>query len=53
MRTTSDPPIMTYGILKRIVTILKQEGNRLFPDSKITVGETFDIGPEFTVGGAQ
>lgn len=46
---TSDPPIMTYGILKRIVTILKQEGNRLFPDSKITVGETFDIGPEFAV----
>ena len=43
----ADPPEMTYGILKRIVTILKEEGKRAFPSAKIRVGETFDIGPEF------
>lgn len=41
------PPRMTYGILKNIVTILKEEGKRQFPDKKILVGETFDPGPEF------
>ena len=44
-----NPPVMTYGILKRIVTILKEEGSRAYPGSVIRVGETFDIGPEFAV----
>ncbi|MBE7043337.1 MAG: hypothetical protein E7399_07605, partial [Ruminococcaceae bacterium] len=41
------PPVMTYQILKRIVKALKEEGSRIFPNKKITVGETFDPGPEF------
>lgn len=44
-----DPPKMTYGILKTIVSTLKEEGKKRFPDSVIRVGETFDIGPEFSV----
>lgn len=40
---------MTYGILKNIVSILKEEGHSAFPDAKIRVGETFDIGPEFAI----
>lgn len=44
-----NPPRMTYGILKTIVSIIKEEGKKLFPDSQIRVGETFDIGPEFAV----
>ena len=42
-------PIMTYGILKNIVRILKEEGNLAFPSAQIRVGETFDIGPEFAI----
>ncbi|MBQ2274857.1 MAG: hypothetical protein II334_05250 [Clostridia bacterium] len=42
-----NPPVMTYDILKRIVSILKEEGKKAFPNSKILVGETFDLGPEF------
>lgn len=42
-----NPPVMTYSVLKKIVTILKEEGKKAFPNSKITVGETFDLGPEF------
>ena len=44
-----NPPTMTYGILKKIVSSLKSEGKKMFPQAKITVGETFDIGPEFAV----
>ena len=44
-----DPPEMTYGDLKRIVTILKEEGKKTFPETVIRVGETFDLGPEFAV----
>ncbi len=44
-----DAPDMTYATLKRIVRCLHEEGRRLFPDSKITVGTIFDIGPEFAV----
>lgn len=44
-----NPPIMTYGILKRIVEIFKEEGKKVCPDSEIRVGETFDIGPEFAI----
>lgn len=43
------PPVMTYEILQNIVRILKEEGERAYPDSRIRVGETFDIGPEFAV----
>lgn len=44
---TDNPPVMTYGILKKIVSTLKEEGKKAFPSSIIRVGETFDIGPEF------
>lgn len=44
-----DAPEMTYGILKRIVEIFREEGERAFPEARIRVGETFDIGPEFAV----
>ncbi len=44
-----NPPKMTYGILKKIVAALKKEGKRAFPDKKILVGHTFDIGPEFAI----
>lgn len=44
-----DPPVMTYGILKTVVAILKEEGKRACPWATIRVGETFDIGPEFAV----
>lgn len=42
-------PKMTYGILKTIISCLKEEGKKAFPDSIIRVGETFDIGPEFAI----
>ena len=44
-----NPPVMIYGVLKNIVGKIKQIGKELYPNSKITVGETFDIGPEFAV----
>ncbi len=44
---TENPPVFTYGILRELVAILKREGKRAFPEAHITVGETFDIGPEF------
>lgn len=44
-----NPPVMTYGILKKIVASIKKEGHRQFPDAVIRVGETFDIGPEFAI----
>ena len=43
------PPTVTYGILKRIIEILKEEGRKACPNSVIRVGETFDIGPEFAI----
>lgn len=43
------PPVMTYRILKKIVATLKQEGKKAFPNAKLRVGETFDIGPEFAI----
>ena len=42
-----NPPVMTYGILKKIVSTLKDEGKKAFPNAVIRVGEPFDIGPEF------
>lgn len=44
-----DPPQMTYGVLKEIVSTLKEVGKEYFPDTIIRVGETFDIGPEFAI----
>lgn len=46
---TDDPPTMTYGILKNIVRIFKEEGATLFPSAKIRIGTIFDIGPEFAI----
>ncbi len=43
-----NPPLMTYATLKKIVAALKGEGKKAFPNSKILVGETFDLGPEFS-----
>ena len=42
-------PVMTYGILKTIISCLKEEGKKAFPEAVIRVGETFDIGPEFAI----
>ncbi|MBO4431902.1 MAG: hypothetical protein J5852_00060 [Clostridia bacterium] len=44
-----NPPLMTYSLLKKIVSVFKEEGQKICPDSIIRVGETFDIGPEFAV----
>ena len=44
-----NPPKMTYGILKNVVRIFKEEGASFFPDAKIRVGSIFDIGPEFAI----
>lgn len=45
----NDPPEMSYAILKKIVKTFKLSGKKLFPESNIRVGTTFDIGPEFAV----
>lgn len=42
-------PKMTYGILKTIVSCLKEEGKKALSGAVIRVGETFDIGPEFAL----
>ena len=42
-------PVMTYGILKSIISVLKDEGKKAYPGATIRVGETFDIGPEFAI----
>lgn len=42
-------PRMTYRILKNIVSVLKEEGKKAYPDATIRVAETFDIGPEFAI----
>lgn len=42
-----NPPTITYGVLKRIVSAIKRVGKEIYPDKTIRVGETFDIGPEF------
>lgn len=44
-----NPPKMTYGILKNIISAIKKIGLELNPGKKIRVGETFDPGPEFAV----
>ena len=42
-------PVMTYGILKTIISTLKEEGKKAFSEAVIRIGETFDIGPEFAI----
>lgn len=44
-----EPPIMTYKILKTIVSSFKSIGSEFFPDKTIKVGTTIDPGPEFAV----
>ncbi len=45
---TADAPVYTYGWLKRLVTTLKEIG-REETGRPVTVGATFDPGPEFAV----
>ena len=42
-----NPPRMTYGTMRTIVTLIKEVGAQMYPDKRIRVGETFDPGPEF------
>ncbi len=44
-----NPPKMTYAILKNIIDCLKNTAKRKFKSAKITIGEPFDIGPEFAI----
>ena len=44
-----NPPKMTYRILKEIVNTFKNTGKKLYPQTRIRVGATFDIGPEFAI----
>lgn len=44
-----NPPEMTYAILKKIISALKAEGKKQYPNAEILIGETFDIGPEFAI----
>ena len=43
-----NPPKMTYGVLKNIAKILKEEGASVLSKT-VLVGNTFDIGPEFAL----
>ena len=43
------PPVMTYGILKEIVTALKRIGGEILGGKTVRVGTTFDPGPEFAI----
>lgn len=40
-------PIVTHRTIKDIVEAVKAEGHKRYPDTEITVGIPFDIGPEF------
>ena len=44
-----NPSKMTYRTLQNIVATIKNEGKKYFPEAKILVGATFDIGPEFAI----
>ncbi len=46
-RYLPEPPVMTYGILKRIVATLRRVGGEILEGKPIRVGTTFDPGPEF------
>ena len=43
---TEEPPEFTYGWLKQLVSVLKEEGQSI-TGKPTRVGETFDPGPEF------
>lgn len=43
-----NPPKMTYGVLKKIVSKIKTVGHTLMPDKNICVGTTFDPGGELS-----
>lgn len=43
-----NPPSFTYGNLKNIIQIIKEEGRKV-TGKVIRVGETFDPGPEFAI----
>jgi hypothetical protein len=43
-----NPPVITYGDLKHIVTTLKATGERL-TGLPVVIGATFDPGPEFAI----
>lgn len=40
-------PVVTHRTIKDIVEAVKVEGYKRYPDTEITVGIPFDIGPEF------
>lgn len=43
-----NPPVMTYGILQRIIRLLKKTAKEILGEEKtVRVGTTFDPGPEF------
>lgn len=42
------PPVMTYGILGRIIRLLREEGNAVL-EKPVRIGATFDPGPEFAL----
>lgn len=42
-----NPPVMTYKILRSIIKTIKRVGAELTGGKSITVGATFDPGPEF------
>lgn len=44
-----NPPEITYGDFKRILTILRQEFKKLFGEKTFRLGATFDSGPEFAI----
>jgi len=44
-----NPPVMTYGLLRRIVAAFKRVGREVLGDKQIRVGTTFDPGPEFAI----
>lgn len=44
-----NPPVITYRIMRRIVAALKEAGSAAFPQARMLVGATFDIGPEFAI----
>ncbi len=43
-----EPPVLTLGAVKRIVSVIKSVGEEMFPDKRVIVGEMFDPGGEFT-----
>ena len=40
-------PAVSYRTLKNIIEAVRKVGKQLYPEMKISVGATFDIGPEF------